>query len=259
MSSPLWGGCYQSFRTSDYGNLPVLCIWPFNAIFGDSRFVYIASILNVYFTLAFVAFYGAYKVLLPRATHASAYLTLMVIGLFVLYPPIFPAVLRGYVDIGGLAIAFLILSLFLRKPILEQNYREMALAGLLLALLVLFRRWYFIWVAGYFVALAIDVLIASFQDGKFSFRNAGTSVSKAFLAGATFLGASALIAWPLLKRMIFTNYGDVYKAYDTTGSIFQEIGYLFCDLALPFIFLFLSVFGVFRAFHCPCRISVDLR
>lgn len=231
---------YQSIRTSDYGNLPVFLIWPFNAIFGESRFIYIASILNVYFTLAFAAFYGAYKTMLPSTARASAYLTAMVIGLFVLYPPIFPAVLRGYVDIGGLAIVFLVLYLTLRKPILDQKYREMAIIGLSLALLILFRRWYFIWVVGYFIAVAVDVLIASFPLGKFSVHNAWVSLSKAFLAGITFLGASALIAWPLLKRMIFTNYGDEYKAYDTTGTFFQEIAFFFSRLGLLYFLLFVA-------------------
>src|SRR5688572_19814513 len=149
---------FVSIRKADYNLSGVVPLMPFYLLFGSGRMSYISSITVMYVVPAVLIFPSLIRTISRSYEHREdlthyALLTLTM----VLLPQIWAPVFLGYIDVAGLALIFLILIFYFRKDLPAFSTRELIALGVMLALLVILRRWYAYWVVGFFTAMIADV------------------------------------------------------------------------------------------------------
>ena len=126
---------YQSIGTLDYNYLAGLLSALAAKALGNSRMVYILSILNFYTLPSYMILYSLSKKISRRPVMAAAAVSLMT-------PLILFAGLAGFVDVGGMLLCLLCYRLYwIREPD-EQRIYKSVLLGILLTLTFLFRRYF---------------------------------------------------------------------------------------------------------------------
>ena len=215
-------GLLVSIRGEDYNSLAIVPLIPAEWVFGPSRLAYILAVVNIsLLPSAFMLAWLPWRSSRPGFGKPAADLALAtgcVATMHVMWIP----VLRGLPDILGLFVIGLVLLVHFSTPLAEQKMRQLILTGLLLCLLVLVRRWYLFWVVSFFPALAVAQGIAIHWQGTgLKWRSYGIAARKAIIIGVTFAGAMAVVATPLILRVVRTDYADVYSAYRYSTSIVE--------------------------------------
>jgi hypothetical protein len=136
------------------------------------------------------------------------------------------AVLRGYPDVGGIVLIGSILLLHFGKPLAEQGLGSLVATGVLLCLLVLFRRWYAYWVVAFFPALAVAHTLDPYQRRSIAWRQYLTASRNLIIIGLTCAVTLFALATPFALRAIQTDYSDIYSAYRFSGSLLDAAGFL---------------------------------
>ena len=203
----------RSVRHSEYGIAAVVPLAPATLLFGESRLVYILSIVVLYGlpAVGVLAFFTQRAFLRPVV--ASTLATAACIVTIGLLPQLWLPVFVGLPDIVGCIVIPLVWWL-VRGPVERASWSRIAGAGLALALLVLLRRWYAYWVVSLLVALAIDG----------AWRARGGAATAAAWCRVAGLGAVALATFLLFTgslglRMLQTDYGDLYSAYRSADPL----------------------------------------
>ncbi len=213
---------FHSIRYDDYNLFPVFFLIPFNLIFGDGRLAFILSILNI---LAIPSIY-VMTILIDRISESElkkSTVFLISILTFVLIPQFWTPIVRGEVGVIGVFIIGLIYLIYIKESIDKQSISNLILMGFLLFILILLRRWYAFWVVSFFIALVIEKSIFLLPQYGLKFKNYIPYAKNIFIIGAVFSLLFFLIATPIAKSMIFTDYSDIYSAYkkfDLIDSIF---------------------------------------
>ena len=202
----------HSVASSDVNLLPALPIACVMAVFGDSRLVYLLSVINIYGAAMVVMLVVALRKFgLENASWVAPLVFLLAAGI---WRPIF----IGYLGIGGVALALGVLALSIPFLSSRVTTRSMVLAGVLLALLVLFRRWWGIWA----VAFCIVVLLAALWE-LVSTRTQSLKKIREVVAGPAVLGLTAVVtlivlAAPIVVQRLTTDYADRFAAYSLGGA-----------------------------------------
>jgi hypothetical protein len=203
-----------SIAHQDYNLLPVVPLAPVEWAFGPGRLAYILALTNISLVSA-----ALLLAVLARRMIGALSGPLFVVGLgallalHVLWAP----TLRGLPDVLGVTVACGILLLHFGKPLAEQGPARFATTGLLLCLLVLVRRWYLFWAVGFFPAALVAQSLASMQSVR-DWRRFGFVAGALILVGVTFTTAFVLAAWPLLVKIAFTDYSNIYAAYHVSHT-----------------------------------------
>jgi len=206
----------HSVASSDVNLLPALPIACVMAVFGDSRLVYLLSVINIYGAAMVVMLVVALRKFgLKNASWVAPLVFLLTAGI---WRPIF----IGYLGIGGVALALGVLALAIPSLSSRVTTRSMVLAGVLLALLVLFRRWWGIWA----VAFCIVVLLAALWE-LVSTRTQSLKKVREVVAGPAVLGLTAVVtlivlAAPIVVQRLTTDYADRFAAY-SLGDASQRV------------------------------------
>lgn len=203
----------RSVRHSVYGIAAVVPLAPATLLFGESRLVYILSIVVLYGlpAVGVLAFFTQRAFLRPVVASTLAIAACIVtIGLL---PQLWLPVFLGLPDIVGCIVIPLVWWL-VRGPVERASWSRIAGTGLALALLVLLRRWYAYWVVSLLVALAIDG----------AWRARGGAATAAAWCRVAGLGTVALATFLLFTgslglRMLQTDYGDLYSAYRSADPL----------------------------------------
>ncbi|MBB3175904.1 hypothetical protein [Variovorax sp. Sphag1AA] len=221
-------GILVSIRGEDYNSLVIVPLIPMEWVFGPGRLAYVLAIVNMsLLPSAFMLAWLPWRGLPPRTDKPLADLALATACVATMHVMWIP-VLRGLPDILGLFVIGLVLRVHFSAPLAEQKMRQLITTGLLLCLLVLVRRWYLFWVVSFFPALALAQGFAIHrQDGGLRWRSSGGAAHKAIIIGLTFAGAMAVIATPLVLRILRTDYADIYSAYRYSTSITEVAQRLF--------------------------------
>jgi hypothetical protein len=201
----------RSVALNDVNLLPAVPIAAVMMVAGDSRLVYILSIITLYGLAVALALAFALRRIGGIVQPWVAPMVLL------LLPTIWRPVFIGYLGIGGVALALVVLALVLPKPPDRVGWRQMALAGAVLALLTLFRRWWGVWAVGFAGALVVDSLREFLHMAK---RDRRAALAK--LAGPAILGVAAgltllMLAAPITVQRLRTDYADRFSAYAATG------------------------------------------
>jgi hypothetical protein len=219
----------RSVRERDYNLLPTMFLMPLRFALGPGRLAYILSITVTYGLPSIVLFALVVGKLRENNAAQNAFdeagLALISVLSLALMPQLWVPVLLGYPDVGGLVIIFVVLALYFRADLPEQSFWNLVSIALLLSLLILFRRWYAYWVVGFFGALAVSEGLRIAQEKERRAQWKLTAKNALNLGVVSFL-STLLIATPIARKMLATDYRDIYSAYRSSHPFAQNLAAL---------------------------------
>lgn len=207
----------RSLLKSDYNASPVVPLLPISFALGDSRLVYILSLVILYLIPASIVLalviQECWK---ARMSGISFWLAL---GCVLLYPMFWVPTLRGYADIVALIPMGLAgLTLLRTNWLLHASAGQSLLVGLLLWSTFLLRRHYaYTIVATIAVSLGFAVWKLA-QSGDKRRTLLGRLQRNTLLAGTTLTLPALIIQGPLVLRILTTSYTSIYSAYQTEAG-----------------------------------------
>jgi hypothetical protein len=236
--SALWA-LLHSIRHDDYNLLPTFFLIPFNSLFGNGRLAYILAITNVYAIPSAILFGFVAARIHPSIQREHSFSGFS-ISLFILLlaPQFWNPLLYGYVDVAGLVGIYAVILIYLRAPVEEQQFRYLIAMGALLCALVLTRRWYSYWVVSFFLALGIERGIFLLLEYRTELRSYWPTVRNIAIVGSTAGILFFLIATPLAKRILVTDYSEIYSAYKFSQSSAASVSRVIPDFGWVWICLF---------------------
>ena len=232
------GNIKSSVYSTDYNSLPIIALIPFNYLPIGNREAYI---LGVYILYLLPFAYIAMRLFAVAAGVDKKYQPYVFVFLASFIPFITPT-LRGYPDIiGMIPLSLCCLILFKVNILNYRGYRFVLLAiavGVLLWLPFAFRRWYAYSVVSLFITLPF--LNTFLFGGKARFSKERIFKYFAFftISAVVVIFAVCLFQFELAKRILTTNYSDIYSAYKATEEATLLITLNYAGLyLLPLIFL----------------------
>jgi hypothetical protein len=211
-----------SIRHDDYNYLPAFPLTLPMVIFGRTRLVYILSVVNVYAIPAAFVTTAATRAIARGAGFPPAESLCFVVPAVLLTLPVFwVPMLRGYPDVGGLIFVSSILFFYFRQRPQTLKTGTLIVCGVLLAFLLLFRRWYGFWVLSFILLLPLDAAFELWSQRRFDLDTCWKAYRPAILIVFSFGIALTSIAWPLIVRMIATPYRDIYSAYRANTGLLE--------------------------------------
>jgi hypothetical protein len=217
----------DSVATEDYNLLAAVPVGTWMAMLGQSRVSYLLGIVNIYVSAVLITFLAASRCFRgERETRHGRWIDFIPIGVMLLAPSFWVPVVRGYVDVGGMAFALAVLWLYFRstqRPALHAAYFGI---GALLAGLYLFRRWYAYWIVSFLAVAAVDRMVLLCRDcyeNGFGIRRVVRALAPIAVMGGTMGLILVSVAWPLLRRVLATDYADIYSAYNQERGILQNL------------------------------------
>ena len=215
----------QSVRNDDYGLTPAAPPAVVVAIFGDTRLVYQLAIVNLYLASVAVVVWQFVVRFVPAAGWFGVAVPLVVT---LLCPICWMPLVRGYLDIGGVAIVIAILGIYLGRPVTQLRVSHVVTLITLLTLLALFRRWYCFFIVAFFLLAGIDATVAVIRGWYLGGWRAAKVAGRGFwslgLIGVGLMFTLTTVATPWVHRVLTTNYADAYTAYKSDGSFGQRLG-----------------------------------
>lgn len=218
-----------SVRASDYNDFPAWFLLPFYYLAGPGRLSYLCSIVNVFAIPACISFAWLSLRRQPGFANISITEILIVNTVFFLNPFIWDPLLSGFLDIGGLLLANVVLGLLWRSPLSQpKNIKSLSILALTLTLMIVFRRWYAFWVEGFFILTGLVALahLIHPREGQSRWIYLRNWFYLAALTGLIF----SLITWPLPLKIIKTDYADIYSSMrysENLGEFLSEFVFHF--------------------------------
>jgi hypothetical protein len=234
-----------SIRESDYNLLPSVFLMPFRLAFGPGRLSYILSLTVTFVFPAIVLFSYVVRRLARRGAEQSPFdevgLTVLSVSAVAFLPVLWVPVVLGTVDVGGFLLILIVLVLYFRADLVDQSLGSLVGMALLLCLLVLYRRWYAYWVVGFFGALAVceGLRCALNQERRGHFW---VIAKNTLILGAISFLSFCLVATPIARIMLTTNYRDAFSAYRSSHPILHNLGELYEHFGL--LTLLLASLGI---------------
>jgi MFS family permease len=207
-------------RHSDYNHLPVLFLLPFYLAFGAGRTAFILAVYTLLAVPAVLSFPALVRQL--RESDESSrrvLLTFMTLVVLLLFPQFWMPLLYGYVGIGGVAVMNWLNLKLLRHPFERRSAAQLILIGLLLAFLILFRRWYGYWVVAFLLSVFLERSYVLLREHGLHPQRLLALARSLLTVGAAFMGFILLLAWPIAVVMLRTDYSDLYSAYKHSVGI----------------------------------------
>lgn len=207
----------QTVAYQDLNLLPAVPIAGVLALAGDSRLAYVLAVINVYGLAAVLALVFALWRLggPPKPWVVPA--TLLIL------PTMWRAIFIGYLGIGGVAIALLVLALAWDFRETPPSSRKLAVAGLLLALLVVFRRWWLIWVAAFLLVTAVDALWCFLRSRTNGWQRLRDSFLGPLILASSAAAAILVLSAPIMVQRLTMNYSDRFTIW-RLDSVTERVG-----------------------------------
>ncbi len=216
--------------SSDYGPLPILPLVPLHWLLGDGRVGYVLGLTNLLVLPVAFAF-AALAVRLNQARGTRPTEHRLLSGEFVLaassilvLSSLWAPALRGQPEVAGLFLVVVVLWCLQRDSATNPQARSLVAQGVILALLVLTRRWYAYWVVAYFPAVLVAAFVADLSAGRPSEGwRTREAARRLLIVGTTFVAVFSVVATPILVRTLTSDYQDAYSAYDWNGSRLLDV------------------------------------
>lgn len=225
----------------DYNLLAVVPLLLFRVLFGPSRVSYVAATLTVYALPSLFLFTIMVKKATAQITQNSYIIHLASIITLLINPFFFAGLYLGFVDVFGVGIiSFIYARYFLNKN--SKSVADHILLGLLLTMLMLFRRGYGFWITSFvFIYFGFQVLdFLSVRD--FRFSRIIQTLGKTVLTGFVFVSLLFLLAPPIARKAFFENYSNIYDVFrDHPFTGFIE-GLFFNSGPVPTVLLFIGIY-----------------
>lgn len=194
ISQGFWRNVYDSIAEQDYNYVAGLISAAFIRLFGESRLVYVLSLVNAYLLPSFIMIYVLAN-RLGKAPGITAVLTVL------LCPVMLFLTLIGFADIGGLFISLICYSLYYPKNENKNLLVRHFAIGILLVLLMIWRRWYAFFSVSFITAMIADCLL-------FRRKKLPVIVTIFISAALLFFGFNGFLTGRLMQ-----DYGDLYAGY----------------------------------------------
>lgn len=189
-----WKNVYKSIGTQDYNYIAGLPSALLVRLFGESRLVYVLGLVNMYLIPSYIMIYLlAMKV--SKAPKIATALTIL------LCPTMMFLTFNGFVDIGGLFICLLCFNLYYTKDGKKDGIWRYIVIGLLLVLVMLWRRWYAFFVVSFVTAMIADCVLF-----KRKWYNAAATVMV--------IGSVLVLCFrDFVIQRLMNDYGNLYAGY----------------------------------------------
>lgn len=253
------GSISSSVYSADYNPLPIIALIPFNYLPIGNREAYI---LGVYILYLLPFSYIAMRLFASAANIDKKYQPCVFIFIASFIPFITPT-LRGYPDIVGMIPLSLCCLILFKVNILNyRGFRFVLLAiamGVLLWLPFAFRRWYAYSVVSLFITLPLLNTFLFGGSAKFSKERIFKYFIFFTISGVVVISAVWFFQFELAKRILTTNYSDIYSAYKATEEVTFFVTLNYAGLYLmPLIFLGVAyiIFGVSFRLKILCAFAL---
>lgn len=190
LCSSFFSDVYNSIIELDYNYLAGLFSALFARLFGGSRTVFVLSVLNCYYLPFAYLVYSLCKKAVKPVLSAAAVLLLFPVALFL--------GLSGFVDIGGLVLCLLCFKLYFNK---KHTIARYFVIGAILAVCIIFRRWYAFFGVSFIAAMLVDCLVSRKNPAYVLV----TVLNAGFILGVFFM--------PLVTDKLLADYASLYSGY----------------------------------------------
>ncbi len=212
--SPLWA--IHSVKDSlgdDYNEIFTIPLLPFMLIFGDSRLVYITSVVLVY-QLPFALVIGAIAAkLIPSNSRTVFWSTTL---LTLLIPTVWAVSLRGRPDAGAAFLMGLAILLYVQDTSLRR-WPQIALIGFLVSAAMIFRRHYAYDAVAFFLSSALQAVMAFVaqlrQHPQQALRKLFESLVRIGLVGVVALIILVVTGGPFLHNLLTRDHNVLYGSF----------------------------------------------
>lgn len=200
MLPDFFGSLYKSIGNMDYNYTAGLLSAFFIKLFGQTRLVYVITLVDLYLVPSLMITY-----LLAKKTGKSPYITTALV--FLLCPAIEFMAFIGFVDIGGLIGGLLCYYLYFAGEEKKTVWWKYILIGIIVVLMMLWRRWYAFFGVSFITAMLADSIIR----GK-----------RWYMVCLTVITVAALLFFcfnDFTFNILLANYGEIYSGYKFSPSI----------------------------------------
>jgi hypothetical protein len=194
-----WKNVYNSIGTQDYNYIAGLLSAVLVRLFGESRLVYVLGLVNMYLIPSYIMIYLLSRKI-SKAPKIATTITILIL------PVMMFLAFNGFVDIGGLFICLLCFNLYYTKRDKHGKEKEgglwrYALIGILLVLVMLWRRWYAFFSVSFVTAMIVDCVLF-----KRKWYNAALAVAV--------VGLLLVVCFrDFLTARLLNDYGNLYSGY----------------------------------------------
>ncbi|MCL1604258.1 hypothetical protein M3084_10440 [Succinatimonas hippei] len=198
----------HSIKNDDYNKLAVLPLWPFLYLNLPERLEYILGIIIVYYIpCIFLIIY------LILNTVKYNFVSFAIIIACLLFSPLWFPLLRGYPDICGEIFVLLSIIISFKRDFSKKiNFQYAALMGFLLWMPFVLRRWYAYTIIILYLSLPIINYIN--YNNLLKIYNIKNLLINFTISGIISLVFCFIFQNNVIKRIIKTNYGDIYSGYN---------------------------------------------
>ncbi len=214
-----WSALVNLSVSVAHNTLNLLAAFPIGIVLlaaGDSRLAYVLAVVNVYGAAVLLGFVVAARRLGAPAGLGMGWSRAAIIATLLLAASLWQPVVLGYLDLGGVAIAFVILALYLGREPEDLSTFECLLIGFLISMLFLFRRWFGFWSVAFCSLVVLEALVEVTRRGWKSLR-------VPLVIGAAAAGTLSVVALPVVLEILVTDYGDKFSAFKAHEGIAAEL------------------------------------
>jgi len=212
-----------SVAHSDLNLLPAAPVAVVLMVFGASRSAYLLAVLTVYGLAVVVALWLTVRLTPPTGLlkspdglrPRSRSVILAFVGALLLFPTLWRPVFIGYLGLGGVALGLAVLAVYFHVDFQDDHWKRLALAGFLAAILSLFRRWYTLWTAGFFVMVMVDAVWSMVRGHGLTFRRVARTP---LIVGVTAAATILVLAAPITFERLGSDYSEEFAAFTHHGS-----------------------------------------
>lgn len=223
-----WKNVYESIGVMDYNYIAGLPSAALVKLFGESRLVYVLGLVNMYLIPSYIMIY----LLARKVSKAPKIATAITI---LICPSMLFLAFNGFVDIGGLLICLLCFNLYYTKKDKKDWIWRYILIGILLVIVMLWRRWYAFFAVSFVTAMIADCVLF-----KRKWYNAAATV--AVIALLLLLCFRDFVMYKLMN-----DYGNLYSGYKfSVGTDFKLITRYFGIIFIGMLAVCSVVTGVKR-------------
>ncbi len=248
----------HSIRHDDYNKSPIVIIGLFKLLPIASRNAYILGLAITYLIPTFICFSLLARKMVNSDRSIIPLLSYLIPFSFIAF---WAPTLRGYPDVCGLIFIILSVTYCLKHDLTEKFSVSQALKlGALIWAPFLLRRWYAYTVVSLY--LTLPLLQIFYHKGRLSLASLKNVIANFFIAGLTSVLLALICQWPLLKRIITTNYSYIYSAYQSSFSysvetVINNVGALFVGVVILSALLTLII-GSFKQRVLLCFFALNL-
>ncbi len=212
---------YISITTADYNYLSALPVAIWMKIFGGTRVSYIIAITLMYLIPTQIMIYKLCEKL-SKAPWVAFLVTVISI------PALLYITFIGFIDVGGVLIGVSCYYLYYTDTFKKRPWVKYVILGVLLAVIMLFRRYFAFFAVSFITAMIIDVIL---------FRRSSRGL---LITLGTLAGVIVIFFFLFITNILLKDYGNLYSGY--RYNIFTDLKLITRYYGLMFlIMVFASV------------------